>query len=374
MQVSKSFKRIVFLELSIPTALLLIGIYHGLMQTVYRAGVLQQASFAHLDYYQGLTLHGVINAIVLTTFFAVAFGHATMAFYLKKEPNSRLMWLSFVLMLLGTLMAAWAMLAGKASVLYTFYPPLKAHPLFYLGAALLIIGSWIPLFDWARMYNQWKKENPRTKTPLAVLGTLINFIIWFICTLAVAYEVLVLLLPWAMGWTPGVNVTLARTLFWFFGHALVYFWLLPAYIMFYTILPKVAGGKLYSDLAGRVALFLFLLFSIPVGVHHQYSDPSIARGIKFFHGMLTYGVAIPSFITAFTIAASLEYAGKKRGAKGWFGWMGKLPWFDSGNYLFSYFICGLLLFSLGGITGISTHHTHSTASCITRHGSPVIFT
>ncbi|WP_028787603.1 cbb3-type cytochrome c oxidase subunit I [Terrimonas ferruginea] len=352
MQVSKTFKRIIYLELAIPVALLIIGIYHGLMQTVYRAGVLHQTSFLKLDYYQGLTLHGVINALVLTTFFAVAFGHATMAFYFKKEPNKKLMWLSFWLMLTGVLLAAATMLMGKASVLYTFYPPLKAHPLFYLGAALLIVGSWVPLFDWVRMYNAWKKEHPETKTPLAVLGTLINFIIWFMCTLAVAYEVLVLLIPWSMGWTKTVNVNLARTLFWFFGHALVYFWLLPAYIMFYTILPKVAGGKLYSDLAGRIALFLFLIFSIPVGVHHQYSDPTITRGVKFFHGLLTYGVAIPSFITAFTIAASLEYAGRKRGAKGLFGWMAKLPYLNKDKFLFGYFICGLILFIFGGVTGI----------------------
>lgn len=352
MQTSKSFKRLIFWELSIPVALLTIGIYHGLMQTIYRAGVLKQAAFAKLDYYQGLTLHGVINAIVLTTFFAVAFGHVTMAFYFKKEPDKKVAWTSFALMVTGTVMAAWAMLAGKASVLYTFYPPLKGHPFFYLGAALLIVGSWVPLFNWARMYVRWKKENPQTKTPLAVLGTLINFIIWFVCTLAVAYEVLVLLLPWAMGWTPTVNVTLARTLFWFFGHALVYFWLLPAYIMFYTMLPKLAGGKLYSDLAGRIALFLFLLFSVPVGVHHQYSDPAITQGVKFFQGMLTFGVAIPSFITAFTLAASLEYAGRKRGSTGWFGWMKKLPYLDKDNYLFAYLIAGLILFIFGGLTGI----------------------
>src|SRR5690606_2027249 len=149
MQVTKSFKKIVFLELAIPLALLVIGIYHGLMQTIYRAGVLKETSFAKLDYYQGLTIHGVINALVLTTFFAVAFGHVTLTFYFKKEPNKKLMWLSFILMLSGTVMAAWAMFAGKASVLYTFYPPLKAHPLFYLGATLLIAGSWIPFFNWA---------------------------------------------------------------------------------------------------------------------------------------------------------------------------------------------------------------------------------
>ena len=352
MQISRSFKRLIYWELGIPIALLSIGIYHGLMQTVYRAGVLQEASFAKLDYYQGLTLHGVINAVVLTTFFAVAFGHATIAFYFKKEPNLKIAWTSFAFMVTGTVMAAWAMIAGKASVLYTFYPPLKAHPLFYLGAALLIVGSWLPLYTWAKMYMAWKKDNPTTKTPLAVLGTLANFIIWFVCTLAVAYEVLVLLLPWAMGWTKTVNVTLARTLFWFFGHALVYFWLLPAYTMFYTILPKLAGGKLFSDLAGRIAAFLFLLFSVPVGVHHQFSDPSITQGIKMFQGLLTYGVAIPSFITAFTIAASLEYAGRKRGAKGWFGWMGKLPYLDPNKFLFAYLICGLFLFIFGGLTGL----------------------
>jgi heme/copper-type cytochrome/quinol oxidase subunit 1 len=68
--------------------------------------------------------------------------------------------------------------------------------------------------------------------------------------------------------------------------------------------------------------------------------------------MLTFGVALPSFITAFTIAASLEYAGKQRGSKGWFGWMKKLPYLDSNNYLFGYLICGLILFIFGGLTGI----------------------
>ncbi|GAA4312481.1 cbb3-type cytochrome c oxidase subunit I [Compostibacter hankyongensis] len=352
MQISRSLKSIILIELLVPVTLLVIGIYHGLMQTLYRAGMIHRASTARLDYYQGLTLHGVINAIVLTTFFAVAFGHATMAFFLKKEPGRRAGWTSLAMMTGGTLMAAWAMLSGKASVLYTFYPPLKAHPLFYLGTALLIAGSWIPLFDWLYLYKKWKRENPGRKIPLAVLGTLVNFIIWFVCTLAVAYEVLVLLLPWALGWAPTVNVTLSRTLFWFFGHALVYFWLLPAYVMFYTMLPALAGGKLYSDMVGRIAFFIFLLFSVPVGVHHQFSDPGIGGSSKLTQSLLTFGVAVPSFLTAFTLSASLEYAGRKRGGSGLFGWIGKLPFFDKDRYLFGYMICGLILFIPGGLTGI----------------------
>ena len=95
MQISKSLKRLIYWQLGIPVTLLTIGIYHGLMQTIYRSGLIHQNSFAHLDYYQGLTLHGVINAIVLTTFFAVAFGHATITFYLKREPNRFISWFSF---------------------------------------------------------------------------------------------------------------------------------------------------------------------------------------------------------------------------------------------------------------------------------------
>ncbi|MBV7530453.1 cbb3-type cytochrome c oxidase subunit I [Chitinophaga sp. sic0106] len=352
MQVSRFLRNTILIELFVPILLLTVGIYHGLMQVIYRAGVIHQSSVAKLDYYQGLTLHGVINAVVLTTFFAVAFGHATIAFYLKKEPNKKATALSMWLMVIGTLLAAAAMLAGKASVLYTFYPPLKAHPAFYIGTAMLIIGSWVAFFDWVTIYLKWKKENPETNTPLAIIGTLVNFTIWFVCTTAVAYEVLVLLVPWSLGHTPTVNVPLARTLFWFFGHALVYFWLLPSYIMFYTMLPKLAGGKLYSATAGRIAFFIFLLLSIPIGVHHQFGDPSIGRGVKLSQSLLTFGVALPSFITAFTLAASLEYAARKRGATGLYNWIWKLPFFRKDVFLFGYLINGLILFIFGGLTGL----------------------
>ena len=34
-------------------------------------------------------------------------------------------------------------LLNEASVLYTFYAPLQAHWIFYVGLALVIVGSWI---------------------------------------------------------------------------------------------------------------------------------------------------------------------------------------------------------------------------------------
>ena len=84
MRVEGSMKFILLSEVVFPILLLIFGIYHGVMQVLYRAGVIKADSFLGIDYYQGLTLHGVINVIVFTTFFAVAFGNAVVLYLLKK--------------------------------------------------------------------------------------------------------------------------------------------------------------------------------------------------------------------------------------------------------------------------------------------------
>jgi cytochrome c oxidase subunit 1 len=362
-----SWIRLLQIELLFPASLLTLGIYHGLIQTLYRSGLIKSNSFLGLEYYQGLTLHGVVNAIVFTTMFAVAFGNTVVLFYLDRPPNRRVAWISLGMMLAGTTSAAWAILAGKASVLYTFYPPLKAHPLFYIGATFLIVGSWVSFFNWIPSYFDWRKHNPGKKTPLAIVGIFTTFIVWLFATFPLAIEVVGMLIPWSLGWVTNINVTVARTLFWFFGHPLVYFWLLPAYTMFYVMLPELAGGKLYSDRAARLTFMLFVLFSAPVGLHHQFSDPGISPIWKWLHALVTFGVAAPSFLTAFTLAASMEYGARLKGGTGYFRWWAKLPFFDSSRWLFAYFFCGLLLFLFGGITGIINASTslnsmiHNTA-------------
>ena len=70
---------------------------------------------------------------------------------------------------------------------------------------------------------------------------------------------------------------MARVLFWFTGHPIVYFWLLPAYISWYVFVPKQAGGRLYSDPLARVAFIMFLALSTPLGFHHQFTDPGISE-------------------------------------------------------------------------------------------------
>ena len=341
----------ILIELIFPTALLVLGIYHGLMQVLYRAGHIHARKVLGLEYFQGLTLHGVVNAIVFTTFFAVAFGYAVIRFYLGRM-NMKIAWLSFGLMIVGTLLAAAAILSGTSSVLYTFYPPLRAHPAFYIGLTLVVVGSWIAFFNWLPPYFAWKREHPGEKIPLAVVGIFAAFIVWIIATIPVAIEIIFQLIPWSMGLVATVNVPLARMLFWFFGHPLVYFWLLPTYVMYYTMLPKVSGGKLFSDFAGRLTFMWLILYSAPVGIHHQFTEPGISSTWKFVHAFFTMLVAVPSFATAFVMAASMELGARERGGRGLMGWWKKLPYTDTTRWLFGYFFCGLVIFIFGGVTGI----------------------
>src|ERR1700693_2103265 len=166
--IEPGLKRMILIELIFPTILLVLGIYHGFMQVLYRSGIIHARKVLGLEYYQGLTLHGVVNAIVFTTFFAVAFGYAVVRFYLRHPLNMKVAWLSFALMIIGTLLTAAAILSGKASVLYTFYPPLRAHPAFYIGLTLIVVGSWIAFVNWWPAYFAWTREHRGEKMPLAV--------------------------------------------------------------------------------------------------------------------------------------------------------------------------------------------------------------
>ncbi len=300
------------------------------------------------SYYQGLTLHGVLNAIVFTQLFAQSIMIYLPAKELGLKPNMTVAWVSFWMALIGLLMAAVPLLGNAASVLYTFYPPLKAHWAFYLGAALFVLSSYISIYLVLDLWLRWKKANPGKITPLATFLSVTFWLMWLLASLGLVVEALFLIV-WSFGLVEGVDPLLMRTLFWYTGHPIVYFWLLPAYTLAYTVLPRLAGGKLLSDPLARLVFILFLLFSVPVGFHHQFADPGIAPYWKMIHTILTMMVAVPSLITAFTMAASLEIAGRANGGKGWVGWIGTLPW---NNPSVLAFLLGFLAFIPGGAGGM----------------------
>jgi cytochrome c oxidase subunit 1 len=278
-------------------------------------------------YYRSVTAHGTVMAYVMPTLVAMGFGYAITELALKRPLiGMRWAWAGFWLVIVGTLMAALTTAVGKASVLYTFYPPMIASPLYYIGIVLVVVGSWIWVALMAINLRAWRKANPGATVPLAMYGNLAGAYLWAWTSVGAAVEILVLILPASLGLTDTINAGLARVLFSWTLHAIVYFWLMPAYIAFYSLFPVAIGGRLYSDTMGRVAFALFLVFSMPIGIHHLFADPQVGAGFKFVHAAMTAMVSIPTLLTVFTIVASAEIVGRLRGGKGLFGWVKALPW------------------------------------------------
>jgi cytochrome c oxidase subunit 1 len=345
-------KKIVSWHMLLALVALGLGSLFGPLQALEHMGINVYPALQPFlqSYYQGLTLHGVLNALVWTTFFITGFLMLTTVKSLNRPlTHPWVSWLGFALMVVGLVMAAIPLLLNLATVLYTFYPPLQAPWYYYLGLTLFVVGSWVCGWSMYLTFWAWRKENRGKPTPFLALGSLITMVLWQICTLGVASEILALILPWSLGLVQGIDPQLSRTLFWFTGHPLVYFWLLPAYVSWYGMIPKQAGGKLFSEPLARLAFWLFLLLSTPLGFHHQYVDPGVPAGWKYLHAVLTYAVFFPSLLTAFNVIASMETGGKARGGKGLFGWILKLPWNEPS---FTTQTLAMILFAFGGISGL----------------------
>ncbi|NOR63432.1 MAG: cytochrome C oxidase subunit I [Rhodobacteraceae bacterium] len=321
----------------------------GLYQVAERSNLFDTLESREV-YYASVTAHGVLMAYVFTTFFIMGFGYFVALHSLKQNVWSpAFSWIGFAIALVGTLMAAVPILLGEASVMYTFYPPEMAVSPFYIGAALLFVGSWFWCVDMIVAMMQWRKANPGMAVPLVMFGTTINALLWLWTSMGATLEVLIQILPLKFGWVDTIDPGLARTFFSWTLHAIVYFWLFPAYIAMYAIMPREAGGKLFSDELARVAFVMLFIFSVPIGFHHLYMDPQQAAGWKLLHMFGTFMVAVPTFITGFTILATLEISSRLRGGNGIFGWLKKIRW-DNPMTLAT--MLSMLMLTAGGFGGV----------------------
>jgi cytochrome c oxidase subunit 1 len=258
---------------------------------------------------------------------AMGFGYAITESSLKQQLiGRRWAWAGFWLIVVGSITAMIPVSLGLASVLYTFYPPMIGNPFYYIGVVLVVVGSWIWVALMSVNLISWKRANPGVPVPLAMYANVAGSYLWGWTAVGAALELLIQIIPVALGLRSTIDAGLARVFFSWTLHAIVYFWLMPTYIAYYTIVPRAIGGKLYSDTMARISFVLFLVVAMPIGIHHTFADPQVGAGFKFVHSAFTAIVALPTLLTVFTICASVEIAGRLRGGKGPFGWLVALPW------------------------------------------------
>jgi cytochrome c oxidase subunit 1 len=343
-------KRLLRWTIYIGYAALAAGVAHGLAQALSYAGINVLQYFPGLrSYYQGLTAHGVANALIMTFAFSNGFLPLLTSRALSRPMNTGLVAASFITLVLGNLLVIYAVVTNQGSVLYTSYAPLQAHWTYYAGLVLVVVSTYMATLNMWLAMNSWRKDHPGERIPLLAFICITSYTMWVLASVGVAVSFLGFLLPWSLGILERVDPLFNRTLFWFTGHAIVYAWLLPAYISWYALVPRQVQGKLVSDPLTRVVFIMFLLLSIPTGFHHQYTDPGISTGMKTLHAVLTFGVFYPSLATAFSVVAALEIGGRARGGTGLLGWVKTLPWSDPSV---AAQVLAMFTFVFGGITGL----------------------
>jgi cytochrome c oxidase subunit 1 len=346
---SKDSRRLVLAHFWVAFAAFFVALVLGEWQMVVRSPLVDWIGNPEL-YYRSVTAHGSAMGYVFPTLVAMGFGYAIVELALKQPlVGRRWAWAGFALVVLGTLVAMAPVSAGLATVLYTFYPPLIGHPAYYIGVVLVVVGSWIWVALMSLNLRAWRKGHPDEAVPLPMFANLAGAYLWAWTSVGAAIEILFLILPVALGFKSTIDAGLARVFFSWTLHAIVYFWLMPAYIAFYTLVPRAIGGRLYSDVMGRISFVLFLVFSMPIGMHHLFQDPQVGSGMKFLHAVFTAMVSVPTLLTVFTITASVEIAGRLRGGTGALGWIKALPW---RNPMMLALAFSFILLGFGGAGGL----------------------
>ncbi|EFV75242.1 MULTISPECIES: cbb3-type cytochrome c oxidase subunit I [Cytobacillus] len=319
-KITKSYLSVAFL------AILLGGIL-GLLQGLNRAGMLELPAW--LNYYQVLTAHGLLLVVVLSAFFTIGYFYAGLSHTLGGLlPKVRKMaWIGFWMKIFGFVLAVIPILMNEASVMYTFYPPMAASPIFYIGLVFIVLGVWMCAFGAFINVASWRKRNPGQHIPILSFFATGVFVLLFFGSIPVAIEVFTII-PWAFGWVETINVMVARTLFWAFGHTLVNIWYLTAVSAWYVIVPKIIGGRRWNDLLTRIVVIALVIMNITGGFHHQIIDPGISEPVKYMHVFMSLAIGFPSLMTAYAMFAVFERTARKKGGRGLVGWYKKLPWGD----------------------------------------------
>ena len=159
---------------------LVAGIFHGLAQALSYARIDILPYFPALrSYYQGLTAHGVANALIFTFSFSNAFLPLMTARALSRQLSRGLLWASFGALVLGNLLVIYAVVTNQASVLYTAYAPLQAHWTYYFGLVLVVVSTWLALANMLIVLRQWRRANPGTRIPLLAYIAVLSYVMWF---------------------------------------------------------------------------------------------------------------------------------------------------------------------------------------------------
>ena len=329
----------------------LIGIIaaFGVVMTRWQAVHLLPADL----FYRFLTLHGLNMLIFFIIFFEMAVLYFAGPILLScRLPAPRVGWLAFALMLLGMLVVNAMVLQGRADVLFTSYPPLQAHPLYYLGIILFAVGALlVTALFFATLVVARREHTYEGSIPLVSFGALTATIIAVI-TLLHGAAIYIPTLLWSLGYMT-VDPEIYRMVWWGLGHSSQQINVAAHVSIWYLLAALTVGGVVINEKISRMAFVLYVLFISMASAHHLLVDPGMGPAWKVWNtSYAMYLAVLASMVHGFTVPAGIEMGQRLRGyTHGMFEWLKKAPWGDPG---FSGMALSVVIFGfIGGITGVT---------------------
>jgi cytochrome c oxidase subunit 1 len=329
----------------------LVGIIaaFGVVMTRWQAVHLLPADL----FYRFLTLHGLNMLIFFIIFFEMAILYFAGPILLNcRLPAPRLGWLAFGLMVLGMLVVNTMVLQGRADVLFTSYPPLQAHPLYYLGIILFAVGALIvtALF-FATLVVARRERTYEGSIPLVSFGALTAAIIAVI-TLLHGAAIYIPTFLWSLGYMT-IDPQVYRMVWWGLGHSSQQINVAAHVSIWYLLAALTVGGVVVNEKISRMAFVLYVLFISMASAHHLLVDPGMGPAWKVWNtSYAMYLAVLASMVHGFTVPAGIEMGQRLSGyTRGIFEWLKKAPWGDPG---FSGMALSVVIFGfIGGITGVT---------------------
>jgi cytochrome c oxidase subunit 1 len=304
-------------------------------------------------FYRVLTIHGMNMLIFFILFFEMAILYFASAVLLNTRVAApKVAWAAFVMMVVGTVMIEWMMIAGKADVLFTSYVPLKADPLYYLGVIIFAVGALIvTILFFGTLFIAKREKTYTGSVPLVTFGAATAAIIAVI-TLGHGAAIYIPTYLWSMDMME-VDAQIYRLVWWGLGHSSQQINVAAMVSVWYLLGALTIGSVVLNEKISRAAFVLYVLFISMASAHHLLVDPGMGPEWKVWNtSYAMYLAVLASMIHGFTVPAGIEVGQRVRGlTKGLFEWLRKAPWSDPA---FSAMILSIVVFGfVGGITGVT---------------------
>jgi cytochrome c oxidase subunit 1 len=304
-------------------------------------------------FYLVLTGHGANVLLFWIIFFEIAVLYFASAVLLSARLAApKLAWIGFALMVLGALMANWAVLQGDSSVMFTSYPPMMASPWFYLSLILFAVGALdgVAVFFGTLVVARQERTYDGS-IPLVTFGALTAAII-AVFTIASGAMILVPTWLWSIGLISNIDTLMYKLVWWGMGHSSQQINVSAHVAIWYAIGAMVVGARPLSEKVSRMAFLMYILFLQLASAHHLLAEPGLSSEWKIVNtSYMMYLAVMGSMIHGLTVPGAVEAAQRRNGfTKGAFEWLQKAPW---RNPAFSGMFLSLVMFGfIGGISGV----------------------